>query len=111
MSSILWLSLVMFISPYSYRASACFSLSRSWWILSFNFSSRSVAFSAEISSCFIVTGHLSGLPEVFVSLLKLHLAVHGLVLKVLDLLQDAVSFLGSKSQLGDSFCKGRVSLL
>merc|ERR1712217_436716 len=54
----------------------------------------------------IVACHFGCLPEVFVSLLQLDLAVHGLVLKVLDLLQDAVSFLGCKSQLGDSFGKG-----
>merc|ERR1711944_382362 len=53
MSSILWFSLVMFISPYSYRASAATTFSIIRRILSFNFSSRSVAFSAEISSCFM----------------------------------------------------------
>merc|ERR1712029_772615 len=49
----------MFISPYSYRASACLSLSMIWKILSFNFSSLSWAFSAEISSCFMFSPTVS----------------------------------------------------
>merc|ERR1719351_699007 len=169
----------MFISPYSWRDSACLSFSRRVWILSFNFSSRSVAFSAEISSCFmfsptassscstsfslllalggllsrdlellhvltngfkllfnilqlalsqlctlscplalilldtqlpgqliklllVVAGHLGGLPEIFVSLLKLNLTVHGLVLKVFDPLQNGISLLGCIGQFGNS---------
>merc|ERR1712156_119019 len=43
----------MFISPYSYRASAILNRSISWRILSCNLSSLSWAFSAEISSCFM----------------------------------------------------------
>merc|ERR1711909_225428 len=39
----------------------------------------------------IVAGHFGGFSQVFVSLFKLHLTVHGLVFKVLYLLQDAVS--------------------
>merc|ERR1719323_476196 len=56
-----------------------------------------------IKLLFIVTGHLGGFPQVLVSLLNLYLIPHGLVFKVFDLLQDTISILGSKSQLGDSF--------
>merc|ERR1719427_469482 len=60
---------------------------------------------------FVVASHLVSLPEVFVSLLQLDLIPHGLVLKVLDLLEDAVGLLGSQGQLGDSLCKSGIGLL
>merc|ERR1719347_94765 len=59
----------------------------------------------------VVTGHLGGFSEGLVSILKLNLIHHGLVLKVLDPLQDAIGLLGSISQLGDGLGESAVSLL
>merc|ERR1712223_1820777 len=51
-------------------------------------------------------GLIGGLPEIFVSLLKLDLTVHGLVLKVFDPLQNGISLLGCIGQFGDSVGQG-----
>merc|ERR1719330_2344506 len=51
-SSILRWSLLMFISAYSERASACFSLIRICLICSWYFSSLFLAFSSDTSNCF-----------------------------------------------------------
>merc|ERR1719347_1787146 len=59
----------------------------------------------------VVTGHLGGFSEGLVSILKLNLIHHGLVLKVLDPLQDAIGLLGSISQLGHCLGESAVSLL
>merc|ERR1712179_495387 len=64
-----------------------------------------------IEFLFIITGHLGGFPEILVCLFNLNLIPHGLVLKVLDLLENTISILGCHGKLGDSFGKGRVSLL
>merc|ERR1712168_287613 len=64
-----------------------------------------------IKFLFIITGHLGGFSEILVCLFNLNLIPHGLVLKVLDLLEDTISILGCHGKLGDGFCKGRVSLL
>merc|ERR1712212_984868 len=58
-----------------------------------------------IELLFVITGHLGGFPEVLVCLLNLNLIPHGLVLKVLDLLEDTISILGCHGELGDSFGK------
>merc|ERR550519_2528531 len=64
-----------------------------------------------IEFLFIITGHLGGFPEIFVCLFNLNLIPHGLVLKVLDLLENTISILGCHGKLGDSFGKGRIGLL
>merc|ERR1712029_21214 len=64
-----------------------------------------------IEFLFIVTGHLGSLPQVLVCFLNLNFVPHGLVLKVLDLLQDSISLLRSHGQFSDSFSQIGVSLL
>merc|ERR1719391_438041 len=59
----------------------------------------------------IVMGHLGGLPEGLVTILKLDLIHHGLVLKVLNPLQDAIGLLGSISQLGVGLVKVALGTL
>merc|ERR1719427_2436489 len=64
-----------------------------------------------IEFLFIITGHLGGFSEILVCFFNLNLIPHGLVLKVLDLLEDTISILGCHGKLGDSFGKRRVGLL
>merc|ERR1712020_855829 len=49
----------------------------------------------------IVRGHLGGLPQVLVQLLKGDLVVHALALNNLDLLEDLIGLLGGQGELGD----------
>merc|ERR1719348_1855166 len=59
MSSILWLSLVMFISPYSNLVSVSLYFCCRLWIFSTSFSSLPRAFSADFSSCFMFSPTVS----------------------------------------------------
>merc|ERR1712156_911959 len=126
----------MFISPYSYRASAILNRSISWRILSCNFSSLSCAFSAEISSCFMFSPTASNssstafnlvaarsarslallsssswTPHFLVissSFCSLSEAILVVSLKVFDFFQNTISLLGSHSQFGDSFSQSSI---
>merc|ERR1719322_1956993 len=64
-----------------------------------------------IELLFVVAGHFGGFSQVFVSLFKVHLVVHGLVLKVFDFLQDSISFFGHHCQFGYCLCQSGICFL
>merc|ERR1719312_289058 len=128
MSSILWLSLVMFISPYSNLASVtlyfCCRLKiflNSLQVLLGKFGPLETPLElslldSELPAKFIellliVVGHLDGGSQVLVELLNGDFIVHAGALNNLDSLEDIVSSLGGEGKLGDGVAESVSGLL
>merc|ERR1712098_508999 len=120
MSSILWLSLVMFISPYKSGLSHLVLLLKAVVLLSklcplqapLELSLLDSKFPGQfIQLLLIVVSHLDGGAEVLVQLLNSHLVVHAGGLNNLDGLEDIVGSFRSEGKLGDGVAEGVSGLL